>query len=253
MKLYVVAHKDFSNAPSDRTVIGVGKNRALACAACYDNTGDEISEKNGSFCELTALYWIWKNTSDDDYIGLEHYRRYFCYPGRLISKALPATEIAKILTEYDAIVYKPVYFKKPLYNVYADEDSPHHLYKSDLDYCIEYIHLNYPEYSAAVQKALFEKGPSYPCNMFVMRREKLNAYCEWLFPMLFALEKKNGDISMRDAYNRRAYGFLSERLFVVWLTHQNLKLYPANVKNNGELFCKEFFSYKWKRLIGLFK
>ena len=46
-----------------------------------DNTGENISQKRLSFCELTVQYWAWKNLAAD-YYGLCHYRRYLSFAAR---------------------------------------------------------------------------------------------------------------------------------------------------------------------------
>ena len=65
-----------------------------------DNTGDNISEKNQSYCELTGIYWAWKNLKNVDYIGLCHYRRYFDFhkQGNMIahSTIIPSKNFAKL-------------------------------------------------------------------------------------------------------------------------------------------------------------
>lgn len=42
-----------------------------------DNTGNNISEENEFYGELTGLYWIWKNIKfdKDDLIGFCHYNK----------------------------------------------------------------------------------------------------------------------------------------------------------------------------------
>ena len=90
IKILVAAHKADPNIRQDEVYmpIHVGKSLhpELDLGFQGDNTGDNISEKNGSYCELTALYWAWKNLKDVEIIGLAHYRRYFAED---IKKYLP--------------------------------------------------------------------------------------------------------------------------------------------------------------------
>ena len=80
----------------------------------------------------------------------------------------------------------------------------------------------YPEYKEAFEKILKRKS-LYAFNMFIMNKNKFNDYMEWLFNIFNELEKTI-DISGYDEYNKRIYGFLSERLFNVWIEKQNLKV-----------------------------
>lgn len=81
LKIIVCAHKADEHIKKDAPYfpLQVGKelHTELDLGFACDNTGDNISAKNPSYCELTALYWGWKNIHDVEYLGLNHYRRYF--------------------------------------------------------------------------------------------------------------------------------------------------------------------------------
>jgi len=62
-------------------------------------------------------------------------------------------------------------------------------------------------------------GPRF--NMFVMKREYFDAYCEWLFDILFELERRL-DISSYSPYDARVFGFVSERLLDVWIETKDI-------------------------------
>ena len=78
MTIYVIAHKMFDyDLPKGYQPLFVGAEfNANQRGYQVDNTGENISSQNKEFNELTGLYWMWKNTNDE-YIGLSHYRRYF--------------------------------------------------------------------------------------------------------------------------------------------------------------------------------
>ena len=168
------------------------------------------------YCELTALYWAWKNLSAD-YIGLAHYRRHFSLRKPIFSTkdkfsyVLTSEEAAALLKKYDIILPKKRnYFIETGYSHYI------HAHPAEpLDKLRELLCEQYPEYVSSFDAAMTSTS-SHRFNMFLMKRNYFNAYCNWLFSILFALEKRI-DISSYDTYNQRVYGFLAERLLDVWL------------------------------------
>ena len=79
IKILVATHKKYWMPEDDVYLpIHVGREGKADLGYVGDNTGDNISEKNANYCELTGLYWAWKNLKCD-YIGLCHYRRYFAH------------------------------------------------------------------------------------------------------------------------------------------------------------------------------
>lgn len=236
MKIFVCCHKeDFAYSLPPYVPIQVGKavsGKDLGMTG--DNTGDNISSKNSSYCELTALYWMWKNCPDVAYTGLCHYRRYF------VKKSFN---------------YGTIYFAPDLkgYHLLNEADIESDLKTHDMilpnllvldtsiknEYCIIHSHLDYEQLKLAVEKT----SPDYlddfvhvmehtnkhtPFNMFICRKELMDNYCEWLFPVLAEVEK-HVDISRYDAYQRRIFGFMAERMLAVFCAHNHLKVkhYPV--------------------------
>lgn len=177
-----------------------------------DDTGENISSKNKNYCELTGLYWGWKNLSYD-YLGICHYRRFFStkFFGNKWDRILTEKQAEKILENTNVILpAKRNYIIETNYTQYI---HAHH--KADLDTTRQILSEKYPEYIAAFDNYM-SKTEGHHFNMFVMRKDILDGYCTWLFDVLFELEKRL-DISTYDDYNKRVFGFVSERLIDTWL------------------------------------
>lgn len=178
--------------------------------ALKDSAGDNISQLNSSFCELTALYWIWKN-SDANVIGMVHYRRYF--KGAIFKKEPIREEaITKLLYKYDILVSKKRNYL--VVNVFNHYKKSHNI--EDLLMAREIVERMHPDYIESFDKVLSGKVLSL-YNMLITRKELLDKYCEWLFPILFELSSKS-NISEYNSYQSRMIGFVAERLFNVWIT-----------------------------------
>lgn len=223
MTLYVVTHKEITEYPTDRTLIGVGENQHAIHVSCYDDNGENISNKNPHYCELTALYWIWKHDTSQ-IVGLEHYRRFFYKKSCINCRVLTKEDILRILKKGKIILARPERSRATVERFYRKSH-----YISDLMACRATIEKQFPQYvsdfDAVMKKRMWSVSM---CNMFVMPKVMADEYCAWLFPVLFEVEKQI-DIGDRDVYQQRVFGFLAERLFNVWLHHRRVKVYHARI------------------------
>lgn len=214
-KMFVVTHKPFSKPNLDgyySLLVGANKN-LFSNSDYFDNSGDNISDKNKNFCELTGLYWIWKN-DNADIVGLCHYRRYFTnsYLTKKAQHYISSQDIRTLMERYDMVLPNIRYYKETVYD--AINIAPN---LKDIEEIKKALRVVQPDYLSDFD-AFLNGNEAYLFNMFITKKEILNKYCEWLFSILFYIEA-DYDISNEDDYRQRLFGFLSERLIYVWVMH----------------------------------
>ncbi len=199
-----------SDAFSWEIPIQVGKALSdISLCDVNDALGDDnISVKNPKFCELTALYWIWKN-DDSRYKGLCHYRRHF-----ILSEQQRA---ALLDSDIDVVLTIPIFNTPSVYDVYAED----HI-EQDWIIMTEELQRLAPDY-IDVANEVAKGNWYYAYNMFIARREVFDDYCAFLFPILFACEERIG--SRQDRYQGRYAGFLAERLMSIYfMAHKEYRI-----------------------------
>lgn len=241
IKIFVSCHKSGIYVPNNPLLQPIQVGTAFANpmeSMLHDNSGDNISEKNRSYCELTAQYWAWKNV-EADYYGFFHYRRYFNFSNvelpihhepfifgdvvfdrnddeTLRTLAMDSENMTKIIESHDFIAPMPVQAVDDV-NVYEHyaKSSGHHI--EDFDTVLDIIRVKYPEIWPSAQKYI--KGKKlYACNMFIMKRELFQKYSEFLFDVL-SIHEKLRDFSHYSPVARRVSGYLGERLSGIYLTY----------------------------------
>lgn len=225
VKIIVATHKE-AEVPQDSTLylpIHVGREGKKDIGFIGDNTGDNISSLNPYYCELTGLYWAWKNL-DCDYLGLVHYRRYFTKRSQRYSDYTSMDEVVlsrgdldNLLSQNDVLVPKKRrYYIETLYSHYA-----HTLDGSHLDVARDVIKQLSPEYLTPFNKVMKQRS-GYMFNMFIMKKDLANQYFSWLFPILDKMYEQI-DVSQLTPFEARLFGRVSELLFNVWLKHKDIK------------------------------
>ena len=249
IKMVVAVHKPYEVPDNNIYMpIQVGAEGKSTIGFQGDNTGENISFKNPYYCELTGIYWAWKNL-EAEVIGLVHYRRYFGKKTTddYLRDLITPEEIEGCLSLYDIIVPQ-----KNHYYIDTIESHLHHHLKlfTKVDY-LGFLRLavkeTWPEYGDSLEKCL-KKRSGHMCNMFVMRRENFCAYCEWLFLILEWMEKKHSQYTAEEPM-QRIYGFLGEILLDVWIDRNKIRYveYPIisleerSKFRKGIDFCKRKF------------
>lgn len=222
----VATHKPY-RMPADPMYLPLHVGKALhpdvdlGPSFATDDTGDNISDFNSSYSELTGLYWMWKNC-DSDYKGLVHYRRHFGTTNvgtRLFAK----DRFARILTQKDLAALlqgspapeiilpkKRHYYIETVYSHYS-----HTFDGRQFDEVRKVLQEMHPQYVPAFDQ-LMQSRSAHIFNMFIMTRERFDAYCAWMFPIIAELMKCIPPESY-DAFGARYPGRVSERLLDVWI------------------------------------
>ena len=241
LKIYVVTHKDakLSTLPEGYKFIHAGK--ALAknnFGYAGDDTGDNISRLNPFLDEVTALYWIWKNTTHT-HTGFVHYRRFFTSDTNQktfdAEKILSAKEILSILRDYDVIAPYEGFTDRTQREMMIFSTGQPDLVRVAEKIIRAHLARTHPDYLDAFDDVI-NGFTLFACGIHITRRNIFNAYCEWLFSFIIDATKEIRDKieilgtpleEMGHAYSRIA-GFFCERLFTVWLikNHLRIKMLP---------------------------
>ena len=243
--------------------IHVGKSNSTVTLDIDSDIGEKgsISEKNTTYCELTALYFMWKNI-DKDYYGLMHYRRYFSIKNNFLSKRKIFFLINKICLKKDIffdictindtknIISDLTEFRNNIIN-YLDEKTvilPKKTLLANTNVKEQYSSIHNIKDYIKIENLIIKKNSSmrasveriaqsrslYTFNMFIMHQNLFSEYMEWLFDILFEFEKDY--VFSDDSYNNRVFGFLSERMLNIFLDfhRKDIKIKELNIMFIGK-------------------
>ena len=242
IKIYVICHKE-TYIPKEQNLypiqVGTSISNKVLPGIIHDNEGENISDLNPDYCELTGIYWAWKN-DNSDYVGIFHYRRFLILNENKNFKkydwwkhfynftTLTDNVCKKIgfdgnenelISKYDLIIPYPSEFEyrgiKSFYDSYS-------AYFNELDYTFKIVKELYPDYEKALLECKNGKL-GYHCNMFIMKRSMYEEYCTFLFTVV---NKVYDDIKkgLLITNKKRLIGYLAEFLTGVFFIYTEKKM-----------------------------
>lgn len=173
----------------------------------HDDAGENISIKNPDYCELTALYWIWRN-NNHEYSGLCHYRRMF----HLTDQDIHTIQNMKP----DVILPYPTIHFPNIRNQYK-----RYITKEEWSLLHEAVLHNSPEMKARWEE-IWESQYFYNYNMLIAKSEVLQNFCRWMFDVLSLVEKMCKDRNIQTS--PRYAGYMGEILTTIYFLYYHDKM-----------------------------
>ena len=209
--IYVIKHTDCNcPQPEGYKILEVGK--------LFKDQGDNINDLNPYINELTGLYWIWKNTNDD-FVGLCHYRRYFSDNGILTHK-----RAEELLKGHDILILPKETFECSLYDILVIDSGGQEGFELYRDLFFDAVQ-GFEEYLKTNNKV-------NPRNMFFCRRELIDKYCGWMFPVVIPIAKRyKAETILKHNNQDRLIGYFAERLMSYWIIKNNLDFIEVDYEN----------------------
>ncbi|OED39660.1 hypothetical protein AB833_14795 [Chromatiales bacterium (ex Bugula neritina AB1)] len=252
LELFCTVHQPLDLGGTGIKTLQVGDSKD-SFADYRDNTGDNISARNGRFSELTGHYFIWKNHRADA-IGFCHYRRYlipaglsgwikdtaekpyvnqgiggvgnyasgYIIPHEALQQKLSETSYLDMLYEslQGTDVLLPLANQLPPGGFLQQYGNAHPV--EPFFRMLAQLAATDNALARDAHRFFTEHPLAHWNNLFVMRWEKFSEYCEFLFELLLQLDDQLAPLD--SVYQNRVCAFLSERLLNFWVWKNNLSV-----------------------------
>lgn len=211
------------------------KDSSINLQMIGDDTGDNISNKNKYWSEITGNYWFYKNFTDlkkYDYVGLNSYRRFFNFKFNEVDPIYFSTldevknlldkysnsQIEKLMKDYDAITPIPFTYRSSIWTICKKNYN-----ENDFLVLREVVREKYPDYLSTFDQFFFKNNKMIGHNMFIMRTDDFIDFSEWVFNILFEVEQKinptNYNVQMI-----RVFGYMHELLLNIYIEKNMSKI-----------------------------
>ena len=197
-----------------------------------DRLGESISNLYPIIGENTAIYWLWKH-SQDDIIGINLQNKYLMRNDIFIDRGnlIDSKTIDDIMQSFEMILPKPMLYPNVTLKEQLKSAVSNEAFETGWEVMVESIKKNQPDYLETFESVM-AGHLFFPHNIFIMKKEIMNDYCEWLFSFLLEPAYKI-DATDYDPQSRQILELFAEKMLTVWLTKNPHKVKIMNALITG--------------------